>query len=84
MAHIPLRMCVACRSMKPTSELIRFVINSQTNTAELDIHKKKFGRGAYLCRNIDCIKKAEKRRAVERSLKCGADSDLYNNTKNLT
>ena len=61
MTHIPLRMCIACRSMKPAPELIRFIAEKGSDIAELDLHKKKFGRGAYVCASMECIKKAEKK-----------------------
>ena len=77
MTHIPLRMCVACRQMKPLSELIRIVAPKDSDRAELDIHKKKFGRGAYVCRDIGCIRKAEKKRCFERHLKCSNAAELY-------
>lgn len=83
MAHIPLRMCIACREMKPLPELIRVVAAKGSDTAELDIHKKKFGRGAYMCANADCIKKAEKKRCLERHLKCSNASELYRQAEEL-
>ena len=56
--RIPERMCVACRQMKPKTELIRIV-----NTAEgvvVDGTGKLNGRGVYLCKCNDCLTKAIK------------------------
>lgn len=83
MTHIPLRMCVACREMKPVSELIRVVAAKDSDIAELDIHKKKFGRGAYMCAKLECIKKAEKKRCLERHLKCKNAAELYSQAEEL-
>lgn len=83
MAHIPQRMCIACREMKQPSELIRFVAAKGSELAEIDENKKKFGRGAYLCRNIECIKKAEKKRGLERQLKCSNAFELYRQAEEM-
>lgn len=68
-------MCAACRTMRPQNELIRIVCSS--NIAELDIEKKKFGRGAYICRNAQCIKKAAKKNVLAKHLKCSVPDEIY-------
>ena len=73
--HIPLRMCVACRIMRPQDELIRVVCNN--GIAEIDSEKKKFGRGAYICRSAQCIAKAEKKNVLARHLKCSVPKEIY-------
>lgn len=83
MTHVPLRMCVVCRRHLPLSELIRIVADKESQTIVPDIHKKKFGRGAYICRNIDCIKKAEKRHIPERHLKYPVAEGLYKQAEEL-
>ena len=64
---IPMRMCVGCREMKEKRELIR-VVRSPEGEVSLDPSGKKNGRGAYLCRNPECMKKALKQRQLERQL----------------
>ena len=73
--HIPERMCVACRQMKPKGELIRIVKSG--DMAELDISGKHEGRGAYICRNAECITAAKKRRALSRHFKRAIDDEIY-------
>lgn len=73
--HIPLRMCVACRKMQPQKELIR-VVNSGGDV-KIDIEKKKFGRGAYICRNGECISRAAKKNVLARHLKCNVPKEIY-------
>lgn len=82
MKHIPQRMCVACRTMRAQSDLIRIV--NENGTAVLDMEKKRFGRGAYICTNPDCIRKARKKRIVERHLKCSAADALYEACMNVS
>ena len=64
---IPMRMCVGCREMKPKRELIR-VVRSPEGEVSMDPVGKKPGRGAYVCRNPECLKRAIKHRQLERQL----------------
>ncbi len=64
---IPMRMCVGCREMKEKRELIR-VVRSPDGVVSLDPTGKKSGRGAYVCRDPDCLKRAIKQRQLERQL----------------
>ena len=75
--HIPLRMCISCRQMKPQSELIRVVRENGTDTVTLDREKKRFGRGAYVCAEAECIDKAKKRNGFARHLGCAVPSEIY-------
>ena len=64
---IPVRQCIGCRAQKPKTELIR-IVRSPEDELSLDLKGKKPGRGAYLCRDSACLKKALKSRAIERAL----------------
>ena len=63
---IPMRQCLGCREMKPKKELIR-VVRSAEGQVSLDFKGKAPGRGAYVCKSADCLKKAIKARAFERA-----------------
>ena len=65
--RIPMRQCLGCREMKPKRELLR-VVRSPEGEVSLDTRGKKPGRGAYVCPNADCLKKAIKTRALSRAL----------------
>lgn len=69
MKKTPLRMCVACREMKPKSELLR-VVAADSGLAH-DATYKAGGRGAYVCKKDVCIQKARKIRGFERALSAG-------------
>ena len=75
--HIPLRMCISCRQMKPQNELMRIVRENGTGEVKLDTGKKLFGRGAYVCQDADCIKKAKKRNGFARHLGCAVPANIY-------
>lgn len=65
---IPTRKCVGCGEMKEKKDLIR-VIKTPEGEILLDSTSKANGRGAYICGNRDCFKKAVKNHGLERSLK---------------
>lgn len=71
---IPLRMCVGCREMKPKKELLR-VVRSPEGEVSFDPTGKKAGRGAYVCRNAECLKKALKQRQLDRALEAHLDEN---------
>ena len=64
---IPMRMCVGCREMKEKKSLIR-VVRSPEGEVSLDPVGKKPGRGAYVCRSADCLKRAIRQKQLERPL----------------
>ena len=64
---IPLRQCLGCREMKPKKELVRVVRDKEGNVS-IDPKGKAPGRGAYVCHSPDCLKKALRSRALDRSL----------------
>ena len=63
---IPMRQCVGCREMKEKKSLIR-VVKSPEGQVSLDFRGKLPGRGAYVCPNPECLKRARKSRALERA-----------------
>ena len=73
---IPMRMCVGCREMKPKMELLR-VVKPQDGEAHMDFTGRSPGRGAYVCRNVECLKKAEKTRALERALEAKLSPEVF-------
>lgn len=74
---VPQRQCIGCREMKSKRELIRILKAADTNEIIVDAAGKKNGRGAYICRSVECFEKAYKSHGIERSLKCGIDPEVY-------
>jgi len=72
---IPERRCVGCGNPFPKKDLIR-VVKTPEGSIELDFTGKKSGRGAYVCRNIDCLVKARKAKRLERSLNTPIPADV--------
>ncbi len=76
-------MCVACRTMRPQNELIRIVKDKETGKISLDTEKRLMGRGAYICRNPECVRLAEKKRGIERHFKCAVTKEIYADAMDL-
>ena len=76
MKKIPPRKCTGCGEMKTKKELIR-VLKTPEDTIVLDKTGKKNGRGAYLCNDIECFRKARKSKGLERSLQCEIPTEVY-------
>ena len=74
---IPMRVCLGCGEMRPKRELIR-VVKSKEGDISLDLTGKKSGRGAYICKSVECFEKARKARKFERSFSCMISEDIYN------
>ena len=75
---IPLRKGVGCGQMKAKKEMMR-VLRTAEGEILLDMTGKKNGRGAYLCRSSDCLKKARKGKGLERSFKMNIPNEVYDN-----
>lgn len=73
---IPQRQCMGCRERKAKKELIR-VVRSPEGTVSLDFHGKKNGRGAYICPQMECLKKAIRSKSLERSLEVPIPEEIY-------
>ena len=73
---IPQRQCVGCRTMFPKRDLVR-VVRSPEGEISIDLKGKKPGRGAYVCRNPECLKKAVKSRALGRAFGVEIPENIY-------
>ncbi len=73
---IPMRQCVGCREMKEKKSLIR-VVKSPAGEVSLDFKGKLPGRGAYVCPNPECLKKARKSRGLERAFSAPLPPEVW-------
>jgi predicted RNA-binding protein YlxR (DUF448 family) len=73
---IPMRQCLGCRTMKPKKELIR-VVHTPEGAVLLDTKGRANGRGAYVCRDAECLKKAIKSRAIARAFSAQIPDEIY-------
>lgn len=77
---IPMRKCTGCGELKPKKDLVR-VIKDGNLEVKMDLTGKLNGRGAYVCRSMDCINKAIKTKAIERSLQTQISQEVYDKLK---
>ena len=73
---IPQRQCMGCRERKPKRELIR-VVRTPEGNVNLDFGGKMNGRGAYICPDAECLKKAIRSKALDRSLEVTIPQEVY-------
>ncbi|MBR1983274.1 MAG: YlxR family protein [Clostridia bacterium] len=72
---VPMRTCIACRTVKPKKELIRVVKFGEE--ISLDKTGKKNGRGAYVCDSAECIAKIKKQKLLNKVFSCPVDDIVY-------
>ncbi len=73
---IPQRQCMGCRERKAKREMIR-VVRCTDGTVSLDFSGKLNGRGAYVCPDPECLKKAIKSKSLDRSLEVTIPEEVY-------
>lgn len=73
---IPVRQCLGCGEPKEKRDLIR-VVRSPEGELSIDLKGKKSGRGAYICRDVECFKKAKKARRFEKSFQMAIPEEIY-------
>ena len=73
---IPMRMCIACREMKPKVEMTR-VVKTADDEIYLDPTGKAAGRGAYVCSNADCLKKLNGKKLLHKAFSTNVGDEVY-------
>ena len=73
---VPERQFLGCNEHKPKRELLR-VVRTPEGEIVLDFTGKRSGRGAYICRDVKCLKKARKSGRIERSLGVSIPAEIY-------
>lgn len=72
----PLRKCTGCGEQKPKKELVR-VVKTPDGEILLDLTGKASGRGAYICNNAECLKKARKSKRIDRTFEMTIPDEVY-------
>ena len=71
-----MRRCVGCGETKEKKQLLR-IVRSPDGEISIDLTGKKSGRGAYLCKNVSCLRKAKKSRRLEQNLESAITEEVY-------
>ena len=78
----PARRCIACNEQKEKNELLRIVRTPEKNI-EIDLTGKKNGRGAYICRNEECLKKLVKSKRLENIFEIEINPEFYEDLRGV-
>ncbi len=81
--NIPMRMCIACREMKPKAELTR-VVKSADGEIKLDVTGKAPGRGAYICNGEECLKKLQNKKLLHKAFSANVSDAVYQGVEEET
>ena len=73
---IPTRQCLGCNEHKPKKELLR-VVRTPEGEITLDFTGKKSGRGAYICYDVKCLRKARKSKRIDKNLDVTVSEEIY-------
>ena len=79
---IPERTCIACNEKKEKKDLIR-IVKSQDGVISVDTTGKANGRGAYICKNEQCLEKAIKTKALARTFEMNIDETVYDELRGV-
>ena len=78
---IPMRQCVGCRELKPKKDMIRVIKTAAEDETSsqivLDATGRKNGRGAYICKSLECLAKARKAKRLEKALETQIPENVY-------
>ena len=78
----PARRCMACNEQKEKNELLRIVRTPEGNV-EIDLTGKKNGRGAYICKSEECLKKIVKSKKLERIFEKEISQEFYDSIRGV-
>jgi len=78
----PERTCIVCKTQKEKKDLLR-IVKSKEGTIEVDLTGKKNGRGAYICKNEDCLNKLIKTKKLEKVFENEIDNNLYESIRGI-
>lgn len=79
---VPMRKCIGCNEQKTKKELVRFV-RSPEGEISLDLVGKKSGRGAYICPDEECLKKARKSKRLDKIFEMSVPESVYDEAERL-
>ncbi len=82
MKKLPQRTCIGCNTKKDKKDLIRIVKN-KNGEINIDSTGKMEGRGIYICKDENCLKKAIKNKRISKTFEMEIESDIYENLKKI-
>jgi len=77
------RKCVGCGKLYPRHQLLRILKVSGTNELVISPTTKQFGRSAYVCYNVECVKIAIKKKRLQKTLKTSIPDEILKNIESV-
>ena len=78
----PLRTCMGCNNPKEKNELLR-IVKSKEGEISVDLTGKKSGRGAYICKDEECLKKVQKSKRLDKVFEIAVPEEIYENIRGV-
>ncbi len=78
----PERTCIVCRTQREKKDLLR-IVKSKEGIIEVDLTGKKNGRGAYICKNEECLNKLIKTKRLEKVFEKEISENLYESIRGI-
>ena len=78
----PLRTCMGCNNPKEKNELLR-IVKSKEGEISVYLTGKKSGRGAYICKNEECLKKLQKSKRLDKVFEIVVPDEIYENIRGV-
>ena len=78
----PERTCMGCNNQREKNELLR-IVKSKDGIIDIDLTGKKNGRGAYICKNEECLNKVMKSKRLEKVFNIGISQELYESIRGI-
>ena len=78
----PLRTCMGCNNPKEKQDLLR-IVKSKEGDISVDLTGKKNGRGAYICKDEECLKKLQKSKRLDRVFEVPVSDEIYENIRGV-
>ncbi len=79
---IPMRTCVVSNEKLPKKELLR-IVKTPENEIKIDDTGKMNGRGAYIKKDLEVLKEAQKTKILEKRLECKIEDSVYDEIKEI-
>lgn len=72
--HAPQRTCIVCRTVRDKRDLLR-IVRTPEGQIIVDGTGKANGRGAYLCRQVECLETGLRDKRLARALKADISAE---------
>ena len=82
MKKIPMRSCVVSHEKCEKKDLVR-IVRTPSGEVMIDLTGKMNGRGAYLKKDIEIFKKAQKLKILDKILEVPIQNEIYDELNNL-